>query len=618
MGNSSKKLPAMSQEGAVHFHSLEEDITCSICLCELDQPVSIACGHTFCKLCISSYWATPQLFGYRCPECRKISPRMQLIPVHRLRNLVTKVQLLVNEEQVKKEHRNEPLHLVYTDASGDLQLDETAVTSLFLNDEVSNYPACLLCVIGEKRRGKSFLMNYIMRALLSQEQKQPLILGADDESLKGFEWKAGTDSTTKGIWVWGRPFILEKDGEKMAVYIVDTEGSLDIEGDRGTSIKLSALSMVLSSYLIFNVNSSLKTTEMDYIEMYLHVSELAGKSFSLNSLQHLDILVRDWHDSDNCGREAGRVYIDHVTEGLRKTSKHPQVQETLRSPSVTSFVLPYPGKGITRAGLGRLSDMDEDFRSQLTDYVSGLLRGIWGYSKTDIHGENVTCMGLGSLLKEIVTMLQNKDFKYSSPIEMYFSFENQKIGKQIKTTFHNFKENKVPPKSSPFKVLGTKPSQIRSKCDDEVSRLLNEYDSKLVGCSETERKEMMEKMKSTLLRKQKELCADYSKTFTKCAVGVGFAVGGGVLSLAGGVVGAAVAGTVLAAEAAAVLGSTTAGMITGLFGGVVSMGAIGGGVGAGVGKAIGHIEEKRKGEPVAEDISPETTNDTAHLVKENQ
>uniref|UniRef100_A0A8C5QUI7 RING finger protein 112 n=1 Tax=Leptobrachium leishanense TaxID=445787 RepID=A0A8C5QUI7_9ANUR len=620
MGNSSNKpapaAAAMPREGAAHFHKLEEDIMCSICLHELQEPVSIACGHTFCRACISSYWSMTQLCGYRCPECRSICPKDQLIPVHRLRNLVTKVQL-VKEELARKE-KEAPVHLVYSDSAGKLQVDDEAVTRLFLSDEVSSYPACLICVIGEKRRGKSFLLNYILRALSCLEQKQSPGLGSEHDDLEGFGWEAGTNGVTKGIWIWSRPFILERAGEKMAVYVVDTEGSLDLQGDRETSIKLSALSMVLSSYLIFNVSSSLKTTEMDYLEVYLHISELTGKSFLLNSLQHLDILVRDWHDPEKCGRIAGREYIDRETETLRKRSEHRQVFETLRSPSVSCSVLPNPGKGVVRpSGKGRLSEMDEDFRRELTCYITELVRGVWKHRKTDIHGEHVTCVCLGEILKEFVSVLRNEQYRFMTPAEMFCAFENQKIKTRFLRLFEDFKESEVL-SDSLFKVLGVRPQRMKEKVEDKVSHLLADYEMRIVNCGITGKQTLVDEMKSELQEKQEALCAEYSKKFTKCAVGVGLAVGGGVLSLAGGVVGAAVAATVLAAEAVTILGSTTATMVASVVGGSVAMGAIGGGVGAGVGKAIGQREKKKQEKATGESLSQETTTDTELLVNKDQ
>ncbi|XP_069840777.1 RING finger protein 112-like isoform X2 [Dendropsophus ebraccatus] len=613
MGSSASKPAAMPREGSAHFFKLEEDITCSVCLQELNDPVSITCGHTFCKPCISSYWATPQLLGYRCPECRKVCPKDQLIPAYRLQNLVSKVQLAVKEEQSKPVPAH-PVQLIYSDPQRQMWLDESAVDRCFMDSNVSGHPLCLICVIGEKRRGKSSLLNYILRALGCQEKGQAVSLGDEDEPLSGFGWRSGTDSVTKGIWVWSKPFILKRNDEKMAVFVLDTEGSLDIESVRETCIKLSALSMLLSSCLIFNVNANLKTTEMDYLEMYLHVSELTGESFSLQYLQHLNILVRDWQDPDNCGREAAQSYIEHETEKLRKSSKNHRVLETLRSPSVSSFLLPHPGKPFLRSSQGRLSDMDDDFRSHLTTYVSNLVERVWLHCKTDVHGEKVTCSQLGQMLKDFVSTLQREHLSFASPLEMFYMLENFKNMKNTIKKFQDFVEREAPMTSSPFRILGVRPSKMRMKVSEEASRLLGEYEQSLRTGSDAERQKLTEETKTLLDQEVEKFCAAYSKRFTKCAVGIGCAVGGGVLSLAGGVVGAAVAGTVLATEAVALLGSTTAALVTGAVGGSVTLGAIGTGVGAGVGGAIGHKENKKDQKTDDRSNDNGSTSDTQQLV----
>ncbi|OCT61952.1 RING finger protein 112 [Xenopus laevis] len=594
--SNNNKQPSMPREGAASFHKLEEDITCSVCLSELTDPVSIACGHTFCEKCISSYWDTPQLWGYRCPECRKVCPRDQLIPVHRLKNLISKVQLVVKEELAKKETPAHAIPLVYTDSDGHLQTDEATVESCFLGSDVSDYPVVLICVIGEKRRGKSFLLNYILRALSCQERGQPISLGAEDEPLCGFDWSAGTESITKGIWIWNKPFILERNGEKMAVFVLDTEGSLDIEGSRDTSIKLSALSMILSSYLIFNVNSSLKRTELDYLEMYLYVAELAGKSFDLQYLQHLDLLIRDWHDSLNCRREDGQSYINRETETMRKTSQYPFVLDTLRSPSVSCCLLPHPGKKLLGDSQGRISDMDDDFRNHLRNYITDLVRGIWRHVKTDIHGEKVTCAQLEAKLKEFVGLLQKEQYSFASPLEMFFTFENRKNMASVKREFLNRIDNLAPASSSLFKILGVTPNKMKSKTSEAAAHFLAVYEESIKGDGSQDRQLLMDEMKSILLESEEKFHDEYSKRFKKCAIGIGCAVGGGILSLAGGVAGAAVAGTVLAAEAVALMGSTTAALITGAVGGTVTLGAIGTGVGAGVGAGVGEAIANRKAE----------------------
>lgn len=49
----------------------QDQITCPICLVMLDDPVTIPCGHTYCKGCIKRFWNDKDQTGqYRCPECR--------------------------------------------------------------------------------------------------------------------------------------------------------------------------------------------------------------------------------------------------------------------------------------------------------------------------------------------------------------------------------------------------------------------------------------------------------------------------------------------------------------------------------------------------------------------
>uniref|UniRef100_A0A3B5M1T7 RING-type domain-containing protein n=1 Tax=Xiphophorus couchianus TaxID=32473 RepID=A0A3B5M1T7_9TELE len=52
-----------------------EKISCSICLDFLTDPnpVTIPCGHSYCKNCIKTYWVQEhQRRIHSCPQCRKM------------------------------------------------------------------------------------------------------------------------------------------------------------------------------------------------------------------------------------------------------------------------------------------------------------------------------------------------------------------------------------------------------------------------------------------------------------------------------------------------------------------------------------------------------------------
>ncbi|XP_030610477.1 zinc finger protein RFP-like [Archocentrus centrarchus] len=48
----------------------EDQFLCSICLDVFTDPVTIPCGHNFCKTCITQYWEDN--FPYQCPLCKKL------------------------------------------------------------------------------------------------------------------------------------------------------------------------------------------------------------------------------------------------------------------------------------------------------------------------------------------------------------------------------------------------------------------------------------------------------------------------------------------------------------------------------------------------------------------
>ncbi|XP_077303289.1 uncharacterized protein LOC143923476 [Lithobates pipiens] len=205
-------------------------------------------------------------------------------------------------------------------------------------------------------------------------------------------------------------------------------------------------------------------------------------------------------------------------------------------------------------------------------------------------------------------MLQRKPYSFTSPLKMFYSLENRKDMNTVLQRFQEFLEQQLPAKGSPFKVLQLKTSEMRTRVREQADVLLDTYEGILRGDNAAEKEMLMEEMKSLLKEKEERFCAKYSKRFTKCAVGVGCAVGGGVLSLAGGVLGAAMGGTVLAAG---LLGTANAAVVTGALGSSVS-GVIGTSVGAGVGHVVGHVEKKK--DTKAGRSTEMSTEDTERLV----
>ncbi|XP_026083695.1 tripartite motif-containing protein 16-like [Carassius auratus] len=72
----------------------QDDFSCPVCLDLLKDPVTIQCGHSYCKICITDCWdQEDQKRVYSCPQCRQtFSPRPALSRNTMLAEVVEKLK----------------------------------------------------------------------------------------------------------------------------------------------------------------------------------------------------------------------------------------------------------------------------------------------------------------------------------------------------------------------------------------------------------------------------------------------------------------------------------------------------------------------------------------------
>ncbi|XP_077779211.1 tripartite motif-containing protein 10-like [Podarcis muralis] len=93
-----------------------EEATCPICMEYLTDPVTLDCGHNFCRDCIVKYfdiWEPMQVGDLECPICKARMQRGNFRPNWQLANIVEKIKLLPPNKEEKdlcKKHQ-EKLHL---------------------------------------------------------------------------------------------------------------------------------------------------------------------------------------------------------------------------------------------------------------------------------------------------------------------------------------------------------------------------------------------------------------------------------------------------------------------------------------------------------------------------
>ncbi|GAB5580577.1 RING finger protein 112 isoform X1 [Prionailurus iriomotensis] len=543
---------------------------CSICLERLREPVSLDCGHDFCARCFSTH-RVPGCEPPCCPECRKICKQKR-----GLRSLGEKMKLLPQRPlptvlQETCSVRAEPLLLVRINASGGLILRMGAINRCLKHPLARDTPVCLLAVLGEQHSGKTFLLNHLLRGLPGLESGEG-------------GWPRGGGSL-QGF-------------RKVAVFLVDTGDAMSPELSRETRTKLCALTTMLSSYQdplpscspwfqILNTSPELKDTDLEYLEMFVHVAEVMGRHYGMVPIQHLDLLVRDSSHPNKAG-------LGRVGDVIQKaSSKYPKVQELLRGRRARCYLLPAPERRWASKDHGSPGDTDDDVR-HLCAYVADVLsavpqhaksrcQGYWSEGRPAARGDRrlLTGQQLAQEIKNLSGWMGRTGPGFTSPDEMAAQLHDLRTVEAAKKEFEEYVRQQDVATKRIFSALRVLPDTMRTLLATQKDAILARHGAALL-CKG--REQTLEALEAELQAEAKVFMDSYTMRFCGHLAAVGGAVGAGLMGLAGGVVGAGMAAAALAAEA----GMVAAGAAVGATGAAV----VGGGVGAGLAATVGCMEKE--------------------------
>ncbi|XP_043556360.1 tripartite motif-containing 13 [Chiloscyllium plagiosum] len=107
----------------------EEELTCPICCCLLEDPRVLPCSHNFCKRCLEGILegngrGMHSKIPFKCPTCRKETPTMGISNLqvnYSLRGIIEKYNRIqiIPKVPICKKHSGQPLNIF---CSTDLQL----------------------------------------------------------------------------------------------------------------------------------------------------------------------------------------------------------------------------------------------------------------------------------------------------------------------------------------------------------------------------------------------------------------------------------------------------------------------------------------------------------------
>uniref|UniRef100_A0A8D0CE90 Atlastin GTPase 2 n=1 Tax=Scleropages formosus TaxID=113540 RepID=A0A8D0CE90_SCLFO len=308
-----------------------------------------------------------------------------------------------------------PVQIVLTDdEEHQFELDEGALESVLMQEHVRDLDVVVVSVAGAFRKGKSFLLDFMLRYMYNQ--KSNLWLGTDEDPLTGFSWRGGCERETTGIQVWSEVFVVDKpDGSKVAVLLVDTQGAFDSQStikDCATVFALSTMTSSVQVSLILLISKLMKGF------LFTEYGRLAMEEIYRKPFQTLMFLIRDWSYpyEHPYGLEGGKRFLEKRLQV--KQNQHEELQNVRKHihscfSNISCFLLPHPGlKVATNPWFdGRLKDIDDDFKKELENLVPLLLSPEKLVVK-EIGGSKVTCRDLVEYFKAYIKIYQGEELPH--------------------------------------------------------------------------------------------------------------------------------------------------------------------------------------------------------------
>ncbi|XP_043199940.1 atlastin-3-like [Amphibalanus amphitrite] len=251
-----------------------------------------------------------------------------------------------------EEDRAMPLFAADPD-SGELRLQEATLEQVLLSDQLRDSPVIPITITGAFRRGKSFLLNVLLRYLRSQSAGG----GGDwleDAPLTGFPWRGGRQAHTRDLQLWSRPLpVTLADGRTAHVLLVDSQGAFDNVSTPTESVVMRALAGLLSGVQVLNVSRQPQSDDLQQARLCAEYARLlASAAGAPHRTPRLVLLVRDWAfpAEEPYGADGGRHILGHwlaggdIEDGGDGTDIDTAADWGLAAKELECFLLPHPDR----------------------------------------------------------------------------------------------------------------------------------------------------------------------------------------------------------------------------------------------------------------------------------
>ncbi|XP_043240226.1 atlastin-1-like isoform X2 [Amphibalanus amphitrite] len=259
---------------------------------------------------------------------------------------------------------------------GGFRLHSENLKSILLAESVVNKPVVVISVAGAFRKGKSFLLDMMLRYLTARDKSSWL----SEPRRRGFPWRSGRRRHTTGLLMWSQPVpVTLPDGTEAVILLMDTQGTFDNQSTMHESSTVFALSTLLSSVQIFNLMGNLQNDNLEHLQLFTEYGRLALQDASSTPFQKLLFLIRDWQFAHELplGAKGGDELVQEWLDCQSGKPELVSVCEHIRKcfSEIGGFLLPHPGPKVAGSAEfdGSSADMDSLFVTMLNELMPNIL-----------------------------------------------------------------------------------------------------------------------------------------------------------------------------------------------------------------------------------------------------
>ncbi|XP_049303139.1 atlastin-like [Bactrocera dorsalis] len=369
-----------------------------------------------------------------------------------------------------------------------LQLNEEELNKMFMDEKIKDRVVSVISVAGAFRKGKSFLLDFCLRYMYAKYGHNNLSekdwLGDENAPLKGFSWRGGSQRDTTGILIWSDIFLYDHpNGEKVAIILMDTQGTFDCDSTMKDCANVFALSTMISSVQIFNIQSNIQKDDLQHLQLFTEYARIAMENTGKKPFQKLQFLIRDWAHRDEApfGALGGKQLLEQT---LIRKDKRPEENEQLCENVKTNFneidcyLMPHPGFAIEEDDFcGCLKDLRAEFKKHLRDFIP-LILAPENLIIKEINGEKLKVDHLLTYIRLYFESFNSKEFPEPTTIFKATAEANNQIHA---TNAEELYESKMTELTSPDKPYIPEEELKRQHEEFEKQTISSYKDKPLLG-----------------------------------------------------------------------------------------------------------------------------------------